>query len=262
MEPPVFYKYLDPQRTMVLANRQIRFTPPDQLNDPYESLPLVSGPTLESVRERIGWSGSLNDAMSGATPLFQTRGPGTVHDEVSRSFGVLCLASAPDHPLLWAHYGASHFGFAIGFDARNNWFHTCSHPTPPLDEVRPVVYQVGRPTVEIGRAQDLGQGGLEQLALGALYTKGSAWSHEQEWRLTRPLELATAVLTGEDGEPVHLFRYPAECVVEVVIGMRADARVIAAIREAVRVGQLSRARVRRAQLSTKTYNIEIVDDVA
>lgn len=36
------FKYLHPERTDVLANQAIRFTPPLDLNDPFEQLPYIS----------------------------------------------------------------------------------------------------------------------------------------------------------------------------------------------------------------------------
>ena len=49
--PKNLYKYLSPERIDVLQNKQIRFTQPEALNDPFELKPLFEELLPESAIE-------------------------------------------------------------------------------------------------------------------------------------------------------------------------------------------------------------------
>src|SRR5438094_10635486 len=64
-------------------------------------------------------------------------------------------------------------------------------------------------------------------------TKGTKWSYEREWRMLAPLKDASRSFELA-GDSVHLFSFPPEALVSVVIGARASAELESLVRGAVR----------------------------
>ena len=54
-------------------------------------------------------------------------------------------------------------------------------------------------------------------------TKSEEWAYEKEWRMMRVLQDADIRLDAEP-HPICLFSYPADAVVEIVIGLRSSPR--------------------------------------
>ena len=259
MTPPVLYKYMRPGLISALAERELRFTPPSEFNDPFEAYPRVSGPNRESVRKKLKPGDDLDDLVARATPFFQKEGPQMVLDEVSRTFGVLCLAGCPDNPLLWAHYTDGHRGFAIGFDSNHPWFNLWDPPMPPIDRLQEVVYARDRPFVRVGDHDDFEPGELEAQARAMVCTKFTAWQYEEEWRLIRPLNRADRTTVQADGSSIHLFRFPGDAVIEVILGARMTEPDKGRLRSALPRGGLTKPRIRGARRSSASYLLEIVD---
>jgi hypothetical protein len=130
-------------------------------------------------------------------------------------FGVLCLSESRESETMWSHYADSHRGFAIGFSECHPWFDRRKSPGELIHQLRPVRYVAHRPAFET----------WEEAMEHVFWTKGDQWAYERERRMIAPL-------VGEDGEPaadrvigvdetaVHLFRFPASAVGEVVRGCR------------------------------------------
>lgn len=249
MPPAVLYKYMPPSRASAIEDRELRFTPPSEFIDYFESFPRVAGPNRDSVRRKLSAGEDLDDVVARATPHFQQHGPQTVFDEVSRTFGVLSLATHPDNPLLWAQYSAGHRGFAIGFHSSHSWFNSWQPPMPPIDGLQEVCYADDRPEVIVGRSDHPRPGEPEQQAQAMLCTKFTPWRYEEEWRLIRPLERADRVCKAEDGKRIHLFRFPSEAVAEVVVGARIAPADLDRLRRALSAAGLEPAPLRMARRS-------------
>jgi len=256
---PVLYKYVHSSLTSVLAERLVRFTPPNLLNDPYESLAVVAAVNRDSVLRKIGPRRDREAQLQRFTEYAHSDGPKRILEFVSETLGILCFTSVQDSLLMWAHYGEGHSGFLVGFDGNHPWFHQREQTNPILGEVQPIVYQSERPSVQIGSSRDLGTAGTAAHIRSLLYTKAADWSYEREWRLVRPLSAATQVRPVEGGGQLHLYEYPADAVLEVVIGAKTKEAVAEGIRRAV-MGGMPSARILRARLSRSAYSLEIVDD--
>lgn len=123
-------------------------------------------------------------------------------------FFVLCLAARWNSPLMWAHYTATHRGFAIRYKAevinalRNSAEHVASGPVqyqgaipdlrwfsaPPGDHLRPV-----------------------------LFTKSSDWSYEEEFRV---------IATGVHGASAIFRTIDPALVSGIILGARAPAALV------------------------------------
>lgn len=92
------------------------------------------------------------------------------HDSYYRdmidTLGMVALAEDRDNLLLWAHYGANHFGMCLGFEWRETGL-------PPAEEV---VYQNRYRTLEYYSHTE------DEIAAISLLQKSADWAYEREWR--------------------------------------------------------------------------------
>jgi hypothetical protein len=94
--PEVLYKYLPPDRIDILESMKIRFTPPSDFNDAFDThylVPRSQGPKGKAARV-----------------LLRTR------------LGIFCLTEESTNHLMWVHYAKNHTGFVLGFNARASFF--------------------------------------------------------------------------------------------------------------------------------------------
>jgi hypothetical protein len=94
--PAVLYKYLPPERIDILENMGLRFSPPSEFNDTFDTHYLV--PRSQGSKGKI------------ARLLLKNR------------LGILCLTERPDNHLMWVHYARNHTGFVLGFNAHASFF--------------------------------------------------------------------------------------------------------------------------------------------
>jgi transposase-like protein len=95
----------------------LRFTQTAALNDPFENLPSVADyrDTLRiQAREFAGVDASEEHLEANFQRLL---------DIIQSRYVYLCLSRINYSELMWAHYSASHTGFAIGFDTGNPFFY-------------------------------------------------------------------------------------------------------------------------------------------
>ena len=94
--PQALYKYFPPERINVLEEMEIRFTPPSDFNDTFDSHYLV--PRSQGPKGKIA------------------------RTQLRNRLGIFCLTEKPDNHLMWVHYARNHSGFVLGFDARAPFF--------------------------------------------------------------------------------------------------------------------------------------------
>ncbi|MGV7245078.1 DUF2971 domain-containing protein [Caballeronia sp. M23-90] len=155
----------------------------DETNDPFE----LMGASIGKRRAR---------------QLFKV-----VHDHWTQTIGMLCMGTAWDNPVMWAHYGQKHQGVCIGFDL-------AAQAQP-----QQVTYA---PDLLKGLLDHLGdkpQISMEQLT-PLLTTKFKDWGYEREWRIFADL----AIRAPEDGK-CYLNFDPHMAIREVILGARCPASV-------------------------------------
>ena len=128
------------------------------------------------------------------SPVHQNRFAEEFHENHLGRHGVVTLSSSREDPLLWAHYGGSFAGFAVGYRAVDDG------ELEALPAV-PVEYATDRPKISPFGATDW---------LRVLFTKSVHWSHEREWRYVR---------MAEDGGH-GLLPVPLGSILEVCLGPR------------------------------------------
>jgi hypothetical protein len=151
--PPILYKYCDVRGLDIFRNLRVKFTPPNQFNDPFECAArmekklsrrraleaIASEGLLRKATEemhQLGLPVALNDARRVLTanrkklvslavrnyPDNATEFRRQLLDMVSGVLGLLCLSSVDDDILMWSHYSHRHTGFVVGLDATHSFF--------------------------------------------------------------------------------------------------------------------------------------------
>ncbi len=263
----IVYKYIHPSRTSVLEEGLIRFTQSAALNDPFETTPdmrkleqsfrgnmirVIEQAELSDLEYAIARS-QVGDRVNKHLEEFRRRNSNT-------DYAILSLSKIPNSLLMWAHYCDSHRGFVIGFDSTHAFFHTREFKRfSTLEEVN---YSEERPVMPAPEEWDGSQEQIEQelskydLAELLFYTKSEDWKYEQELRMVANPQIADRHdRTG--GQDVYLYRFPVECLRQVIfgIGMPRDQRL--------RIAQLVRNKYEGVQLfeaalSQEKFDLDIV----
>lgn len=145
--------------------------------------------------------------------------PESIFDDMHRrldSVGVFSLSEAVDNELMWAHYGGTHIGLAIGFRCAEGTKLANSRHTFPVN------YASEKPRFTVGFKSELTifalpGGGMrsesrvsfdDTVFRASLSTKTPAWSYEREWRYVE--------------ESHGLFDWPGQ-LTSVTFGLRMPA---------------------------------------
>ncbi|MFS8086046.1 MAG: DUF2971 domain-containing protein, partial [Acidobacteriota bacterium] len=129
---------------------------------------------------------------------------------LNKTVGVLSLAEEPDHPLMWAHYGANHSGFVFAFDESHNFFTTRRSAGDDLSGLHQIIYSTDRPQLK-----SLFDPNMTWIPL--FFTKDEEWKYEKEWRMVRPLSEASKVIENSAGN-IYLFNLPPDCISGIIFG--------------------------------------------
>lgn len=248
----ILYKYLSPSRLDLLEQRNVRFTQPGNFNDPFEFRPRIqSAASDQEVRTYVGKNferlveqeldkyGSLTQLIPRATlqdlllsqkarlpELYRLLEP-RVLEKVSllidsflnQNVGVLCLSEVRDSILMWGHYTDDHRGFVVGFDSNHPFFSKRRSKQDEFGFLRQVDYQRKRPNVVLS----------DTSSPVWFQTKSEQWAYEKEWRIVRVLSEAGCRINGSPF-PICLFEFPADAVLEIIIGLRATPSLVQQVR--------------------------------
>lgn len=271
------YKYLKSSVGLdVLQTGLIRFSPPQVFNDPFELKPNIAGFTsidglanlsgeknhqiLESeyqglpsffkavlpydqfvaLTEKMLWPES---GVQAGTQILAPYVRKALEDRLEAIAGLLCLTENHENLTMWAHYGESHQGMIVGFDASHPYFQNADGSAGAPYYLKPVIYCGSRPK--------LAWAGLKSEDI--FLVKGEDWKCEKEWRMFAQLDKANSIEQIEL-EPVHLFRYPRESVTKVIMGCRATPETIDQVKTAMAsIPNLSRAELFKATADSAKY---------
>ena len=240
----VLYKYLPPARLDVLEGRMIRFTQPAAFNDPFEFKPCIEsavsqGHLREYVEQnfdeilrreleeypilgrplpdehKVDLLRSLKSRIPGLFQMLEPQFlPGVstaINSSLNANVGVLCLSEIRDSLLMWGHYTDNHQGFVIGFDQNHPFFSVRRGPEDEFGFLRQVKYCRSRPRVTMANTT-----GTEWFE-----TKSDEWAYEKEWRMMRVLQDVERRLEAVP-HSICLFSFPADAIVELVVGLRSS----------------------------------------
>lgn len=264
MKPPdLLFKYVgcEPHHLRIMADLRIRFTQPDDLNDPFDCIPGIEPPgdVAAFVERAIANSIPTNPVLTLAPQTLANakqvlvatyeRDPNALTQrclEIVRQninkVGVLSLSARNDNLSMWAHYAASHRGFVIGL--KPGYAPLTKRPNEQYlseGELRPVTYVQERVTLRADRID---------LPIDILFTKEQSWKYEEEWRVVRYLDKCDGAVTPPSGDPrVFLCDIDPAAIARVDIGEQANSATITALKDATSRGsRLEHVRLYQAHL--------------
>ena len=273
----LLYKYCPPERADFLKERLIRFTQPGLFNDPFDSLPAVTGYTKEKARAQAR-KVSLDIAVELALGDFSRIDPrmnmavlnraaaeleeeyaadptavglkylAALRNRMFNDIGILCLSEDRSNILMWSHYAKNHSGFAIGFDSEHSFFSHRDNEPEEIGQLRKVVYVKQRPCLHLSTIENEGP------VPDFLFSKNADWSYELEWRIIRFLKTADSI----DKNNVHLFGVPPSAIREIIFGCLADENTVNKLEAASKNPDMKHVNFFRADLSRVEYEMDIV----
>jgi Protein of unknown function (DUF2971) len=271
------FKYCDDRGVRILENLELKITPPNQFNDPFEFRPRV---TCSSANRRFknllrdknelrrmflaqkseGFRGDFREfkkqlrkirptivkALVPRMPEVNTELQTTYPERVSADHGVLCMSARKDSIVMWGHYCDKHRGMVIGFDRSWNMFGA-------VQGLRAVEYVRERVQWDTSWVP----GGSKETAFLAqlIFSKNDEWKYEGELRQLFTLGSLPS-RTVEDGSRGYFLPIPAQIVVSVSLGMRCSAALEKAVRSALDNPHLRHVRLDRARLHDNDFALE------
>ena len=227
-EQPLLYKYCDTHGFNAIEDLLLKVTPPNQFNDIFEVTPRpseesFSRPILDSLLKSERGQSSLRraktpisidalyDLVAPKIPDVKSNLCRKLANELSKHYGLLCLAGNPRHLLMWSHYTDRHRGLVISLDAGSSFGGTKERVKYVRERI-----EMNPPWL-----------GSDRETMRALFTsKCDQWSYEGERRIIFSLsELERATL--KDGSDGYFCRIPPSAIVEVIVGFRASDNNVA-----------------------------------
>jgi len=270
--PAIYYKYCDAARIDVLERQRLRFTPREELNDPFELLmsakfldrpyeqirlaKAIAGelsrrqkmqraadPSLQEIPTKAIYQHSLSKLRTSEQITLAKQASVEAMKRRSEQIRILCLCgTAPDDPRalpMWTHYAVNHSGFALGFDATHRWF-----PLPGGEAdgalCRRVSYRKTRHNVNHPDGQ------------AVFFRKASCWEYEDEYRMVKDMARARDLETDSVDALAH---FPASALVSVTLGVRCQLPTIRKILLILRNIAFRHVRLYYGVTSTDTYSI-------
>ena len=191
--PPTVYKYLHSDRIDFFECPCLRFTPIEELNDPFESLISMHKEGSESPFFAL-----LRLAQVDMNPVLHS-----MLNTFTRT-GVLSLTTDSANILMWAHYADNHRGFVFEFDTNDEFF----------SGIDAVIYSEER--LYFDGIKD-SKKHKSSLLYRNIFHKSNHWSYENEWRLFKPwIHKLPQIKEGVIG----LVECPINSLKSITLGMR------------------------------------------
>ncbi|MDF3086372.1 DUF2971 domain-containing protein [Burkholderia sola] len=156
-----------------------------------------------------------------------------LREHLSKQRGVICFSTDWKNPVMWAHYGAKHYGVCLGFDI-------------PDEHAMQISYESNRLDFNIDLSTH-NAGVTPEMVKAMLLTKFEAWRYEKEYRVVAELQDK-----GEDG---HYYAEFGENLMlrEVIIGVRCEASQQDVVQW---VGELGHdVHIRKARLAFRQFEV-------
>lgn len=205
----LYYLTAEKWAKKIIVERRLKISLFEELNDPFELLPHI----LPSREHR--------------------KVVETLRKHLSGQRGVICFSTDWENPVMWAHYGAKHYGLCLGFEIPDEFAMRVSYEPSRLD------FDVDLSAFNAGISPEM--------VKAMLLTKFEAWRYENEYRVISELR--------EKDTDGHYYADFGESLVlrEVIIGVRCET----SRREVARwIGTLGHdVEIRKARLAFKEFKI-------
>jgi hypothetical protein len=193
--PKRYFKYMKADRLIsMLKSPSIRFTAPDDLNDPYECHLTLEVPLVKSIFVEHLLSQKNSVSRTCAEQMANNNEKQLVIDALleyrkhRNDLRVLSLTTNPLQLLMWAHYGDEHRGVVVELDI---W-----HPSIRCGSSGGDKYST---VEEVKYTEDKVRGVPDPMTMiSVLSRKSLEWKYESEWRLIRTKNMTREYKPGID----------------------------------------------------------------
>jgi hypothetical protein len=293
--PRYLYKYFSHERCEFLGNRDIRFTQPNALNDPFEFRPHISSFGDASELWEIAHQNAIKhaeknftdnpqkypklnldqflllnkqkiermtqDALKQLSPDINKMMGEAIRNYADKNLGILSLSAKSDNLLMWSHYCASHHGFVVEFDAETKFFNQQDLVSLNMDKPTRIQDEYGLVRQVNYSNERPSIVVTKELNLSNFLIKGDAWSYEEEFRMLMPLGLGRHLKDRLDngGNQVWVFEVPPESIARIILGHYASQELIdLALIMRNSLGH-DNIKVQRAELDHREYKLKFID---
>ena len=172
----------------VLINKEVWFSKPARLNDPFDIdidfahrispsdflymirfLKSQNGITKEEYEKYEELERDNPDQKALEEMIIEMN---TEFREDRQNWGVFCMCESPKTILMWSHYADYHRGFCIQF------VRSPENELGDIERTRPVSYSREYPS-----PHPFVKNGMERLYDELFFTKAKGWAYEKEWRM-------------------------------------------------------------------------------
>lgn len=247
------YKYYGSQnwgRVFCPESWTVRFTPPSELNDPFENNPHIKGVRgVDAGRSRLSELGFGREKSSQMQEIIATDRNECIRQVNDAVFGVLSLTEDRNNLLMWSHYAENHKGFVVGFNISDAFFNkTFLNNTYKPKEV---LYNDERPSKYI---VDLDYNCY-------LFTKGNIWKYEKEWRVV--FNIDTPSISNENIFGVlptrntrGICKLPKTAVESIIFGANYDQNDLENnVNYIISLSECSHIKLYKSSLDDKHYSV-------
>jgi hypothetical protein len=264
--PKLLYKYLDRYGLDAIANLELKVTPPNEFNDPFEFIPRFVAETegdwqayYAISKKQAGFppisyddfrrTYSISRNVAAVRTVFQ--------DLSSRLFAVLCLSADPQSVTQWGYYAAGHSGMVLELKTTEQPFSAlidnkllvtvryCNADERKPQPIHRMVNAEG--TTEIGR-----------LLLDAAAEKSKEWREEKEYRFVialGPMRFLQSRSVG--GRVMYFVKFRARTINRVILGAKTSAEFEREVRKAVALRGIPNDRVIKASIDLENYCVRV-----
>jgi len=258
-----------------IETSQLKVTPPNEFNDPFEFSPYVSGGVTSTHIQRligkitpkelfeqmkqdglnVGTLDEFEKFLARAAPVLVEHGQQMferTYDEMiaqhldvaSRSVTILCLTQEEKNILMWSHYADSHKGMLFEFDTSHEYFELHSY-------FRKVTYSNSRVPFDPNQPPENDSKHVEAIAL----TKNQVWAYENEWRSLFPLDWCHK--REHDGKALFFIDIPHNIIKRIVLGYRCPRSQEDDLKKIIADKKLSIS-LERAVLHKTNFDLEYI----
>lgn len=199
----VLYKYYSELPINYFDAPNLKISPPETLNDPFEStIPnnlkiLTLKDTIDIYELGMTKNGKPRDSAIMAEIINEIE-----YSQMLKNIGVISLSETPRNLLMWAHYANNHKGFCIGYDSNSLNEESSLDERLPISS-RPVKIMYDNCRFDFTNMSFNVNSSYHEKLKSILYhvltTKSDEWIYEKECRMILPLNNCDKVIyTGGD----------------------------------------------------------------
>ena len=227
------FKYCNEKGVDLLIHKRMKFTPINQLNDPFEALPKIIIKNDSNADNLLYISNIRSDIAKGFGSLF----------------GVVSLSNVSDSLLMWSHYTNGHKGFVIELDTDK--LGVTQHGTPmQLFKVR---YTTKVCSLEINPKMSELTSDSENEFINIVQTKSTEWAYEDEYRYLTKVKEYDKSTNGDYYHPIN-----TEGIISVNLGYYCE-RLKEQIVNVLNHSDYKHVKLRSSYPDNNDYKLKFID---